>query len=393
MDFKKIIELSNKINYFEDVEFHSYVSEDTLLIKNKSNDSIWKINHRYEEDKVVFDTTKAEVVQEQENSNVIELKDITKDIATKSVIEGDKTIYETAKQLILEKYDFKKKKKKKKEADVMEKKNTDVFESLSKDAKKIITSFYEKYQKDISENKKILQNFLSDSAFMFEEEGNAIKKEIFVDPEFILECYKTKIKKRETFFENVNRFAEFETKVKVIFEEREIPSESISVLFEGLEISSDIGSKVTKSLLAVKKAQKLDINISETTKEIKEAYSEIFADYTEELKAYQETEGFGDLAFKLAPKRYGYLRMNPSDMDKDQVKDILGEINEALTCLHSLDEAEFKKLIHLRQIVETCYSTGQIDYSIIMGAVNAFNETFIKNVLVTATSITVPLVA
>jgi len=228
---------------------------------------------------------------------------------------------------------------------------------------------------------------------MFEEEGNAIKKEIFVDPEFILECYKTKIKKRETFFENVNRFAEFETKVKVIFEEREIPSESISVLFEGLEISSDIGSKVTKSLLAVKKAQKLDINISETTKEIKEAYSEIFADYTEELKAYQETEGFGDLAFKLAPKRYGYLRMNPSDMDKDQVKDILGEINEALTCLHSLDEAEFKKLIHLRQIVETCYSTGQIDYSIIMGAVNAFNETFIKNVLVTATSITVPLVA
>ena len=385
MDYKKILKLAKSVNYFEDAEFQSIVNENSILIKNSKTNDIWSIDYRINEDEVLlFDTNNA-ILVEQAFEKEVSIKDISKEIVKKVFVEKDKNFYEEVKEKIKNSCSMKKKKMNKKAIEVADKKSgkeySELFEKAPTQAKEIIENLYSKSINKIQAISEMTKEFIENSAFLFEE--NEIKRGIFVDPILIMEAYKNKIAKREKFFESIDNFIEFEKSVKEIFEYNEIPLDNLKLVFENIEIGKDIGSTITKNLLKLKKENNLKFNLSEISKKIKTAYSDSFL--IESLQEYSEMglsniihHAVKDSAYSLGGERYRFLKTNALGMHMEDVLDILKDIDNVLGYFMGMNEEDFRELMYLRHIVETCYKTGNLDSELIMNAVNQFNSKFIK---------------
>jgi hypothetical protein len=64
MNFKKIENIKNSIEFFEDAEFYSMASKDKVIVKNVNNEVLWELPFTMVENVMVFDGKAAKIVGE-----------------------------------------------------------------------------------------------------------------------------------------------------------------------------------------------------------------------------------------------------------------------------------------------------------------------------------------
>ena len=383
MDYKQIVELSEALNHFEDSEFYSLINENTAIIRNKKDSSLWTINFVLENEVFVFDTNKSEVVKKGTLEESFTLKDIARQIINESIFEKKSDIYEGMKDKILsEACKVKKDKKKKTLMDVSEaKKTTALFESISDTAKSVIETIVKKYSDKLNKFKEEENKFISESAFIFED--TEIKKEAFVDSRKILNSIEKKLAIQSSFYENVNSFIKFEESALNYLKGKNVPADSINVIFEGLSVgtSNEVGVTLTKNLLTLKKQKNLDLNISESTKELKNIYKDCF-DIEKVNKIKREVSSYMEElenAYAKNPKtKYNYLKFKQGFTDINELKNLLVDFNTVISEVNNMSAEEFDSIVKMRQVVESMVQMNFIDDQLFYTVVGQFNEMFMK---------------
>jgi hypothetical protein len=381
MDIQKVNKIREAVSFFEDAELVTLVDEATLLIRNKTNNSVWKVNYTFENE-FVLNTSEAELVTEGEKPEP--------ELTPKTFVLNNfgKTSIDEMKTKLM---------------DVVFKKEIIAEESLpnvnenykllNESEQKMVSDFFEKYSKALLSEKESVSNFISQVAYVFE--NDTIKKATFLNPKKILDVYSEKAKLKETIYVASQVFKKFQEEVTNLFEENEIEISLVQGILEGFDPSVDMSSTFTKNVLKIKKENNLNLNIAETVKQLKLIQKEVFAEFdtkqtSEGIKNYNEGYAFFP-EFRSSSQDLNYLKFGPNHWNRSGLAGLLEDFKVVMSHFTSINEEDFKEISAMRDVIDYMYRTTNIDDEIVNSIIGQFNEKFGKPVELKKLSTVAPL--
>lgn len=377
MNIENLNKIREAISFFEDISFETLVNENTLLVKSKTDGSVWSVGYSLEgEFKLLGEA--AVLVSEGEKPEVAKtVKDIAKELFAK------KSTIEEVKNSLLS-VDFKPVAVV--ENNLMEsfetEENLSQFETLTEDEQSAVEAFVEKYKSYIEKEKAAVNSFIRDVAFVFE--NGQVRTKTFLSPKKILDIYSEKAKLRSSIEEGAKVFKTFSEKIENFLEEKEIDPKHSNTILEAFELGKDMTVQWTKNILKLKKEHKVDLNISETTKVLKAIQKEVFegfepSEISKSIAAFNEgviSDYGGGTAFDPKVERFSFLTFGASNFSKETVRALLEDFNAVMARFNSLSMEELQKVSMMKDVVEYMFRTGNIDDEIVTGIITDFNKSF-----------------
>lgn len=389
MNFRKIENIKNSIEFFEDAEFYSMAAKDKVIVKNVNNEILWEVPFTMVEDVMVFDGRAAKIVGEdifddESDEEMIEesadaaygyvgkLNDITK------MILNEEIDMDILKEKILS-YQFK----------IDKKSNNHRYEESEETKKEEaknhrIISMFESHLRAYEIEK---QNFLNNGYFF--NENDEIKKEFIVDPIYLTTIYENKINNANKFFTFIeNEYAnamKVVEKVNEAFKNTDLP---VNELFEGIDFTdkNNIKTKVVKNLLLIKKKNNLNYSINEMTKKVDLLLAELYPmleefDTNEEGKFTNATAGFSQLASgdpRFPDRNLKFLKVNFGVFNRDDVMKIMEELNFAIGRLYNegIDTDKYKSLFVMRNALDYMVRKNMVDDGLVVNVIKTFNDRY-----------------
>lgn len=387
MNFRKIENIKNSIEFFEDAEFYSMAAKDKVIVKNVNNEILWEVPFTMTEGVMVFDGRAAKIVGEdifddESDEEMIEevvdaaygsdkLSDITK------MVLNEEIDMDILKEKILS-YQFK-----------MEKRSNNYennysYEENKKEEKTKNTKIYSLFKKQIAKYEEEKEKFLN-NGYLFNE-NDEIKKEFIVDPVYLTTLYEEKIENSNKFFtfiehEYGNAMAVVE-KVNQAFKDTEIPTNE---LFENIDFTDkdNIKTKVVKNLLMIKKKHGLTFSLNEMTKKVDNLLEKLYPmleeiDTNGEGKFSNATAGLSQLATgdpRFPDRNLKFLKIGFGVFSRDDVMKLAEELNLAINTLYNQEEdpENYRMLFVMRNALDYMIRKNMIDDNIVINIIKTFN--------------------
>ena len=389
MNFKKIENIKNSIEFFEDAEFYSMASKDKVIVKNVNNEILWEVPFTMVESVMVFDGKTARIVGEdifddESDEEMIEedvdaaygangkLKDITK------MILNEEIDIDILKEKIMS-YQFK--------AEKTSNNYQSYEENVKENKKENKTKIYSLFSEQISKYENEKENFLN-NGYLFNE-NDEIKKEFIVDPVYLTTLYEEKIENTNKFFTFIeHEYAhamEVVEKVNNSFKGTDIPTNE---LFEGIDFTDkdNIKTKIVKNLLVIKKKHNLSYSLNEMTKKVDKLLSELYPMLEEfenqgEEKFTNASAGLSQLATgdpRFPDRSLRFLKINFGTFNRDDVMKLLEELNLAINTLYNQEEdpENFRMLFVMRNALDYMVRKNMIDDNIVINIIKTFNDRY-----------------
>jgi hypothetical protein len=392
MNFRKIENIKNSIEFFEDAEFYSMASKDKVIVKNVNNEILWEVPFTMIENVMAFDGKNARIVGEdvfddesdeemiEENNDAVYGEDKLPTI-TKMVL-NEEIDMDILKEKILS-YHFKTDKKSNNynysENEEIEKKE-DVSEK----------NYFSFLNENITEYEKVKESFLK-NGYMFNE-NDEIKREFIVDPVYLTTLYEEKMQKTNQFFAFIEH--EYSHAMKVVekvnetFKDTEIPANE---LFEGIDFTNkdNLKVKITKNLLVIKKKHNLDFSINEMNKRVDGLLKELYPMLEEfemngEEKFTNASAGLSQLATgdpRFPDRSLKFLKINFGTFNRDDIMKLMEELNLAINTLYNQEEEpdSYKMLFVMRNAVDYMIRKNMIDDGVVFNIIKTFNDKYGKD--------------
>lgn len=362
----KIEKIKQSIDTFNDAEFYSFgESENQVIIKSLKDQSLWAINYVEAEGVLVFDTEKAEKIQEGEKSEKEEYQE-----QISGVFENLKRVFSEDSEAAIENLKLQLKtvprdipvfeeEEEQQEEFVFE---GDFFTSLKDNVKK----FYEA-KKDFAS----LGNLF---------EGSEIKRGQIFDPIVLLEALQSRHQASETFLENVQLIVSFKERLTAVLENEDLAD---FVTFK-MDLRNPKVSVPKALVLAKKQFAESEFDLVSTQKEILSIYEEVFAGSN--IQAFME--GGGSISMERpAPFVYNqvpaiphfrYLKFRTGAFNEEDLNTLQKELQYAMGRYSELSPEELKAINEMSTRVTYMQLTGQIDDSLVVSIIESFNKTFKK---------------
>ena len=390
MNFKKIENIKNSIEFFEDAEFYSMASKDKVIVKNVNNEVLWEVPFTMVENVMVFDGKAAKIVGEdifddesdeemiEENvdaayGQVGKLNDITK------MILNEEIDMDILKEKIMS-YQFKAEKTSN---------NYQSYDESNKEVKKesktnkIVSLFSENFSKYEKEKENFLNN-----GYLFNE-NDEIKKDLIIDPVYLTTLYEEKIEKTNKFFTFIeNEYAhamKVVEKVNGAFKGTDIPTNE---LFEGIDFTdkNNVKTKIVKNLLVIKKKHNLNYSLNEMTKKVDGLLAQLYP-MLEEFEANGEEKftnasaGLSQLATgdpRFPDRSLRFLKINFGAFNRDDVMKLMEELNLAINTLYNQEEdaESYRMLFVMRNAIDYMIRKNVIDDNVVMNVITTFNSKY-----------------
>lgn len=390
MNFRKIENIKNSIEFFEDAEFYSMAAKDKVIVKNVNNEILWEVPFTMTEGVMVFDGRAAKIVGEdifddESDEEMIEedvdaaygtnkLSDITK------MVLNEEIDMDILKEKILS-YQFK-----------MEKRSNNYennysYEENKKEEKSKNTKIYSLFKKQIVKYEEEKEKFLN-NGYLFNE-NDEIKKEFIVDPVHLTTLYEEKIENSNKFFtfiehEYANAMAVVE-KVNQAFKDTKIPTNE---LFENIDFTDkdNIKTKVVKNLLMIKKKHGLTFSLNEMTKKVDNLLEKLYPmleeiDTNGEGKFSNATAGLSQLATgdpRFPDRNLKFLKIGFGVFSRDDVMKLAEELNLAINTLYNQEEdpENYRMLFVMRNALDYMIRKNMIDDNIVINIIKTFNDRY-----------------
>jgi hypothetical protein len=389
MNFKKIENIKNSIEFFEDAEFYSMASKDKVIVKNVNNEVLWEVPFTMIENAMVFDGKQARIVGE----------DIFDDESDEEMIEEDVDaaygqvgkLNDITKMILNEEIDMDILKEKIMSYQFKTEKTSNNYQSyeenVKENKKENKTKIYSLFSEQISKYEKEKQNFLN-NGYLFNE-NDEIKKNFIVDPVYLTTLYEEKIEKTNKFFTFIeNEYAhamKVVEKVNSAFKGTDLPTNE---LFEGIDFTEkdNIKTKIVKNLLVIKKKHNLSYSLNEMTKKVDKLLSELYPMLEEfemngEEKFTNASAGLSQLATgdpRFPDRGLRFLKINFGSFNRDDVMKLMEELNLAINTLYNQEEdaESYRMLFVMRNSIDYMIRKNVIDDNVVMNVITTFNSKY-----------------
>jgi hypothetical protein len=389
MNFKKIENIKNSIEFFEDAEFYSMASKDKVIVKNVNNEVLWEVPFTMVENAMVFDGKQARIVGE----------DIFDDESDEEMIEEDVDaaygqvgkLNDITKMILNEEIDMDILKEKIMSYQFKTEKTSNNYQSyeenVKENKKENKTKIYSLFSEQISKYEKEKQNFLN-NGYLFNE-NDEIKKIFIVDPVYLTTLYEEKIEKTNKFFTFIeNEYAhamKVVEKVNSAFKGTDLPTNE---LFEGIDFTEkdNIKTKIVKNLLVIKKKHNLSYSLNEMTKKVDKLLSELYPMLEEfemngEEKFTNASAGLSQLATgdpRFPDRSLRFLKINFGSFNRDDVMKLMEELNLAINTLYNQEEdaESYRMLFVMRNAIDYMIRKNMIDDNIVINIIKTFNDRY-----------------
>lgn len=360
----KIEKIKNSIDTFNDAEFFTFGEEkNQVIIKNTNDNSLWAINYIEAEETIIFDTEKAEKIQEGEpsakeqyqesvNGLMTSLKGIFEDDSEKA-LESIKGYIKTLPHAV------------------------PTFESEEQEPEE---KFEGTHLTALAENVNAFYQAKKDFGqlgYLFE--SSEIKKGKIFDPLLLVNVLDSKNKSRESFIENVQLIVSFKEKLATIFENEDIAS----FISAKMDLKNPKVS-IPKALVLVKKKFEEDFNIVDLQKEVFAAYNEVFEGSN--IQSFMEGGGSNSMEVPApfiynqvpAMPAFRFLKFRTGAFNEDSLNTLQKELQSVMGRYSELNSDELKMINEMTTKVNYMQMTGQIDDQLVVSIIEEFNKAFKK---------------
>ena len=380
MNYKEFKRIKERLEVFEDAIFYSFQGSDAIILESPDRD-FWSVPFSFENDQLTLYGKKAQLVEEKikidEESNSVSR---ISELILESASNRDEDNYYEGLEKLVEAFMFERKKNKSKDAiseDVLsievdededEDYNESLWEELNESAQNFTVKFMESWEGKVKQIKKDF-NKLFAFGFLFDENNN-FKRETILDPIMVLETYKNKKEKVDTFLESIKSLDEWYYKA----EELGILKESLDGVFP---LDKDWKTKLIKNLV-LQKRNGVEIPISETLSELE--------DFTKDFLLESDMTMNIGLNSNQVPGSYNgenqmnFLKVNGvftiTDMEK-----LVSDFTRAMATYQTsgLNREQLSKVSHYKDVADKMYRTNMIDDETVSNMITDFNTTFGPN--------------
>jgi hypothetical protein len=380
MNYKEFKRIKQRLEVFEDAIFYSFQGSDAIILESPDRD-FWSVPFSFENDQLTLYGKKAQLVEEKikidEESNSVSR---ISELILESASNRDEDNYYEGLEKLVEAFMFERKKNKSKDTiseDVLsievdededEDYNESLWEELNESAQNFTVKFMESWEGKVKQIKKDF-NKLFAFGFLFDENNN-FKRETILDPIIVLETYKNKKEKVDTFLESIKSLDEWYYKA----EELGILKESLDGVFP---LDKDWKTKLIKNLV-LQKRNGVEIPISETLSELE--------DFTKDFLLESDmTMNIGLNSNQVPGSHNGENQMNflkvngvftITDMEK-----LVSDFTRAMATYQTsgLNREQLSKVSHYKDIADKMYRTNMIDDETVSNMITDFNTTFGPN--------------
>jgi hypothetical protein len=355
MNIQLVNKLKDSVNFFDDAEFVSLVSENQILVRNTSNGSEWLLSFAINEAGVVeYDGENAECITEAADDFSEETK-YKKNV--KSLMESITMIFEDKEKGIEQLSGLIK-------TLPMTAKPEVVTEEVAKTELKVFAD----YQAQVEEFNTIVEEFMANGK-MFDEEGD-VRYEKFFEAEAFKKAYEEKISKSEAFFENLVVYKEFCDEVKNSFDD-----EVAKIIIESIDFTtpkSKYKMLVSKNLVKFKQETQSEINVlDESTKAI-----ELFENTLGQIESKSlitENEAT-DMTQSYYANRF--TRFNVGLFKRQDLVKINEELTAAMTSFDIENPEDLAYINDLKMKIEYMERANQIDDELVCSILEDFNKKY-----------------
>lgn len=366
MDFKIIEKVKSSIDKFDDAEFYS-VSEQSVIVKNTKNQSLWRVPFSFNESgTLVFSAKEAEQVKEgvlteteKFQKNTKDLKTIIRGIFCENKEEAIKDLKAAIAELPMV------------DNSVFEQKESQEYKLPSSGIVEAVKTIYDLFGRKVTAYQESLKQF-KDLGTLFEQD-NTPKKENILDPEAILEAYSQKLEAQKSISESLELISNFYEGVKENFDE-----EVSNFIIEGFDLSNadKIKIEAAKAVTMAKRQFGDAINITEDAKKLISLYEQTIG----ENNIYLTEAPAKSLAAEMPQKDgFQFLKFRQGIFTESDVEQLEKEFDKVISRAHfDLSEDEFKLVNDLRTKITYMNRTKQFDDEVIAECIKMFNGYFAK---------------
>jgi hypothetical protein len=363
MNYTLLKNLKLSIDTFDDASFVSLLNEETAIVQNNKNKSLWSLPFSVLEDNTfVFHPVNGELLEDGE-AEIEEyqesLSEINKNILV-ALRESDDSSYRESLGDLLKFFDPSKIKKEIQNEDPLFEGTH--YELLSEEEQSWMKSFQNRWSEKMNKIRASFLDFQSSGSLF---EGNQIKSiDEMYDPLFLLNLYQESLIVKEFEMENVHLFSEWSSRVDEIL--------SAEVL-EGINpLSESWKTDLLKNLVHYKKDKDSSIAIHEIAKQISEIHEEIFAECEMPLSSDVSTPVGGGYD---GENKLHFLKMSGMFTNED-LKNLIKDFDYVLGSGIAKDEDELRAISALKDKVEYMYRTNAIDDETVSSTINSFNTKY-----------------
>lgn len=355
MNIQLVNKLKDSVNFFDDAEFVSLVSENQILVRNTNNGSEWLLPFVVNESGIVeYDGESAECITEADEDFSEETKH-KKNI--KSLMESITMIFEDKEKGIEQLSGLIK-------TLPMTSKPEIVTEEVTDTELKVFTDF----QSQIDEFKTITEEFMTNGR-LFDEDGD-VRYEKFFEAKAFKKAYEEKLEKSEAFFENLTVYKEFCDEVNNSFDE-----EVAKIIIESVDFTtpkSKYKMLVSKNLVKFKQETQSEINVlDESTKAIELFENTLGQIETKTLITENEAT---DMTQSYYANRF--TRFNVGLFKRQDLVKISEELTAAMTSFDIENPEDLAYINEIKMKIEYMERANQIDDELVCSILEDFNKKY-----------------
>lgn len=366
MDYKTLCLLKDAVDTFDDAEFVSVLDESHVAVKNNNTGDIWKIEYRFDEDKLSFSTVHAVVLEENEVVHVDPREEMKKAVAhslfsednigldyVRELIESDEDIFNKKFSASSDSYS----------ESVEDEDETLVFNEAidySPEERSFIVEMANRWEQKSDEYARSKKEFMS-AGFLFE--GASVRSEDEIpNPLDLITALNEKKENIKAVMENQQAMFDFTEAVGDILGDQELAT----AVMNGIDFSQDkkkIETSLSKNLVIAKRDFNEDYNVREKLKAIMEMADQLVL----------ESGGQGIYGNE---NRYSYLRTTAGFWTRRDLNALMSDFDQILGDFVNLNRDEQMAIQEMKDTVDHMYRTNQIVDEVVNGVIQSFNEMY-----------------
>ena len=359
MNIELVNKLKNSVNFFDDAEFVSLVSENEVLIRNTANGAEWLVPFEINESGILlYKGAEAECITEADDEYSEETKH-NKNV--RSVMEAITSIFENKDEGIEKLSTLIK------TLPLIEKTEEVVSEEVAQPE----LTYFKEFEDRLEEYNSLYEEFMLNGK-VFDEDGD-IRLEDFYEASVYKKPYEDKAEKAETFLESLETYKTFCEEVQATFEE-----DVAKVIIESIDFTkpkNKFNMLVAKNLVQFKQDTLSDINILDESKKAVSIFEETLGQLDGETLITEMTAT--DMRESYYANRF--TRFNIGIFKREDLVKINEELTAAMTS-SDIDTPEDMHYINdLKMKIEYMERANQIDDELVVNIINEFNTRFGKD--------------
>lgn len=366
MNYEKVKQLKEKVEVFEDATFVSVVNDDELLLLNSKTGDTWSVRYSYNEGgTLVLHGDSALLVERNEenedNSDGYSLSKINEALLL-SYSEGNRGAFREGLSYVAEavKSNYGKKKPKvPKKSQYNE--SSEYYNKHNSETLRFAQQFESTWSEKLNQTAEAF-NELFQHGFLFESDGQ-FKNTDVVDPEVVLESYRSSKEEHELFVESAEPLQQFYSALS----ERGVSEETL----RSLPLSeSNWDSALTRALVHEKR-NGVDVNVVETVRYAKELHETLLEGSPH---WYTRSEQDNSLSYYLKPGLYGGSNV----YTRNDLERLISDLTQATATYvaNGFTREELSDVSQMKDKVNVMYSTNRIADEEVSKVISDFNSKY-----------------